>query len=127
MKLIIQFPPSVNTYWRAPNKGPLAGRHMISSKGRSYLLETQIQIRKQYPRWIQPFEGPLSISLVFHPPTNVKRDLDNFFKAPFDAMTKLGVWLDDSQVKKIIAEWGPKVKGGSIELTISAYDEGATV
>ncbi|NYK51089.1 hypothetical protein GPV78_24585, partial [Salmonella enterica subsp. enterica serovar Typhimurium] len=25
MRLVLPFPPSVNTYWRAPNKGPLAG------------------------------------------------------------------------------------------------------
>ncbi|MGS6196980.1 RusA family crossover junction endodeoxyribonuclease, partial [Enterobacter hormaechei] len=23
MKLVLPFPPSINTYWRAPNKGPL--------------------------------------------------------------------------------------------------------
>jgi crossover junction endodeoxyribonuclease RusA len=33
MKLVLPFPPSVNTYWRAPNKGPLKGRHLISEKG----------------------------------------------------------------------------------------------
>ncbi|WP_320725879.1 phage antirepressor KilAC domain-containing protein [Enterobacter ludwigii] len=36
MKLVLPFPPSVNTYWRAPNKGPLKGRHLISEKGRAY-------------------------------------------------------------------------------------------
>lgn len=30
MKLVLPFPPSVNTYWRAPNKGPLAGRHLLA-------------------------------------------------------------------------------------------------
>lgn len=26
MKLILPFPPSVNTYWRHPNKGAFAGK-----------------------------------------------------------------------------------------------------
>ncbi|MGQ0421600.1 hypothetical protein ACT4US_24475, partial [Bacillus sp. HC-Mk] len=36
MKLTLPFPPSVNTYWRAPNSGPLKGRHLISARGRAY-------------------------------------------------------------------------------------------
>lgn len=35
MKLVLPFPPSVNAYWRAPNKGHLAGRHLISADGNS--------------------------------------------------------------------------------------------
>lgn len=32
MKLILPFPPGVNTYWRAPNSDPVEGRHLISAK-----------------------------------------------------------------------------------------------
>ncbi|WP_424840318.1 RusA family crossover junction endodeoxyribonuclease [Serratia marcescens] len=45
--------------------------------------------------------------------------MDNYFKALFDAMTQAGVWLDDSQIKRIEAEWGPVTKGGKVELRIS--------
>ena len=31
MKLILPFPPSVNTYWRHPNKGAFAGKSLISA------------------------------------------------------------------------------------------------
>lgn len=34
MKLILPFPPSVNTYWRHPNKGAFAGKSLISAAGR---------------------------------------------------------------------------------------------
>ncbi|EOX9973808.1 crossover junction endodeoxyribonuclease, partial [Escherichia coli] len=36
MKLILPFPPSVNTYWRHPNKGAFAGKSLISSAGRKF-------------------------------------------------------------------------------------------
>ncbi|EBN6953135.1 crossover junction endodeoxyribonuclease [Salmonella enterica subsp. enterica serovar Cerro] len=36
MKLILPFPPSVNTYWRHPNKGAFAGKSLISAAGRKF-------------------------------------------------------------------------------------------
>ncbi|WP_414162028.1 hypothetical protein ACMGG9_07830 [Serratia sp. BNK-10] len=33
--------------------------------------------------------------------------------------THAGVWLDDSQIKRIEAEWGPVTKGGKVELRFS--------
>lgn len=35
------------------------------------------------------------------------RDLDNYNKALFDALTHAGVWEDDRQVKRMLVEWGP--------------------
>ncbi|EPH6477378.1 RusA family crossover junction endodeoxyribonuclease, partial [Yersinia enterocolitica] len=34
-----------------------------------------------------------------------------------------GVWADDSQVKKLMIEWGPIVKGGKIEIVISEVNK----
>ncbi|EPX8647160.1 crossover junction endodeoxyribonuclease, partial [Escherichia coli] len=36
MKLILPFPPSVNTYWRHPNKGAFAGKSLISAAGSKF-------------------------------------------------------------------------------------------
>ena len=33
MKLILPFPPSVNTYWRHPNKGAFAGKSLKARRG----------------------------------------------------------------------------------------------
>ncbi|CNJ14949.1 Crossover junction endodeoxyribonuclease rusA [Yersinia aldovae] len=119
MKLTLPFPPSVNSYWRAPSKGPLAGRHLISVKGRQFRSEALACILEQLRRVPRTIIDPVAVAIVFYPPNLIRRDLDNFLKAPLDALTHAGVWADDSQVKKLTIEWGPIVKGGKIEILIS--------
>ncbi|MCF3687178.1 hypothetical protein L2E26_25425, partial [Salmonella enterica subsp. enterica serovar Weltevreden] len=54
MKLILPFHPIVNTYWRAPNKRPLAGRHLISADGRNYQSAACVAISEQLRRLPKP-------------------------------------------------------------------------
>ena len=54
MKLVLPFPPSVNTYWRAPNSGPLKGRHLISQKGREFQSAACAAIIEQLRRLPKP-------------------------------------------------------------------------
>lgn len=53
------------------------------------------------------------------------RDLDNYNKALFDVLTHAGVWEDDSQVKRMLVEWGPVIPEGKVEITISKYEKTA--
>ncbi|HEJ7989838.1 TPA: RusA family crossover junction endodeoxyribonuclease [Serratia liquefaciens] len=119
MELILPFPPSVNGYWRSPNKGSSRGRTLVSERGRAFQAEAIAQVMEQLRRRPKPISADISVVVVFYPPTKARRDLDNFFKALFDAMTQAGVWLDDSQIKHIDAKWGPVIKGGKVELQIS--------
>ncbi len=57
------------------------------------------------------------------PPDNRIRDLDNYNKALFDALTNAGVWEDDRQVKRMLVEWGPVIPEGKVEITISKYEK----
>ncbi|EKN4866852.1 RusA family crossover junction endodeoxyribonuclease [Yersinia enterocolitica] len=123
MKLTLPFPPSVNSYWRAPSKGPLAGRHLISVKGRQFRSEALACILEQLRRVPKAITDPVAVSIVFYPPNLIRRDLDNFLKAPLDALTHAGVWVDDSQVKRLTIEWGPITKGGKIEIVISEVNK----
>lgn len=122
MKLVLPFPPSVNTYWRAPNKGPLAGRHLVSADGRKYQSAACAAIIEQLRRLPKPFTEPVAVDITLYPPNSARRDLDNFNKALFDALTHAGVWKDDSQVKRMLVEWGPVVPKGRVEITISKYE-----
>lgn len=127
MKLTLPFPPSVNSYWRAPNKGPLAGRHLISAKGRKYQSDACAAIIEQLRRLPKPSSALAAVEIILFPPDARRRDLDNYNKALFDALTHAGVWEDDSQVKRMVIEWGPVVVNGKVEITISQYNPAGAV
>ncbi len=122
MKLVLPFPPSVNTYWRAPNKGPLKGRHLISAKGRAYQSAACVAIVEQLRFLPKPSTAPAAVEIILYPPDERRRDVDNYNKALFDALTHAGIWEDDSQVQKMLVEWGPKVPGGRVEISIKKHE-----
>ena len=122
MNLTLPFPPSLNTYWRAPNKGPLAGRHLISAKGRAYQSDACAAIIEQLHKLPKPSSAPAAVEIILFPPDARRRDIDNYNKALFDALTHAGIWEDDSQIKRMLVEWGPVVKKGKVEITISKYE-----
>lgn len=122
MRLILPFPPSVNTYWRAPNSGPLKGRHLISAKGRAFQSAACAAIIEQLRRLPKPSSEPAAVDIVLFPPDKRRRDIDNYNKALFDALTHAGVWEDDSQVKRMMIEWGPVTPGGKVDITITKYE-----
>ncbi|EMA1799446.1 RusA family crossover junction endodeoxyribonuclease [Cronobacter turicensis] len=122
MKLTLPFPPSVNKYWRAPNKGPLAGRHLISAKGRAYQSEACAAIIEQLRKLPKPSSAPAAVEIFLFPPDARRRDIDNYNKALFDALTHAGIWEDDSQIKRMLVEWGPVTPKGKVEITISKYE-----
>lgn len=101
ISIALPWPPSVNTYWRHPNRGPLAGRHLISWQGRAYRA-TVIGIA---PRLL--LTGRLAVHVVATPPDKRRRDIDNILKSCLDSLTHAGVWLDDEQIDdlRITREW----------------------
>lgn len=121
MKLILPFPPSVNTYWRAPNKGPLKGRHLISAAGRKYQSAACAAVLDQLRRLPKPSTELAAVEILLFPPDARRRDIDNYNKALLDSLTHAGVWEDDRQVKRMLVEWGPVVKGGRVEISITRY------
>ncbi|UXO69965.1 RusA family crossover junction endodeoxyribonuclease [Pantoea dispersa] len=118
MKLILPFPPSVNTYWRNTRKGVL-----ISASGRSFRSNALADIMEQLRRAPEPITVNVSVSVILYPPDKRPRDLDNYLKAAFDSLTHAGVWVDDKQIKRFAVEWGPLTKGGKTEITINPYSE----
>lgn len=116
VELTLPFPPSVNRYWRAPTTGKLAGRHLISEAGRNYRREAIAMIRDQYKG--EPLSGRLEVTLILCPPDRRKRDIDNYCKGLFDAMSHAGFWLDDEQIDRLTIIKDAPQKGGQCFLEV---------
>ncbi|ECD4797487.1 crossover junction endodeoxyribonuclease, partial [Salmonella enterica subsp. enterica serovar Cotham] len=64
MKLTLPFPPSVNTYWRHPNKGPFAGKNLISVAGRKFRSATCAAIIEQLRRLPKPTSTHAAVEII---------------------------------------------------------------
>ena len=117
MKLILPFPPSVNTYWRNTRKGVL-----ISASGRCFRSNAFAAVLEQLKRRPQPITVNVQVTVLLFPPDKRQRDLDNYLKALFDSLTHAGVWGDDSQIKRFSVEWGATMKKGKAEVTITPFE-----
>ncbi len=75
---------------------------------------------------VAPFKGTFSgsdllqMSLTIYPPDKKRRDLDNVFasmKSTIDGMCK-AIEIDDSQIRRVMLEWGGVVENGAVELEL---------
>lgn len=64
--------------------------------------------------------GPLVATWVLAPPDRRARDCDNVRKVVGDALTKAGLWQDDSNkvLVREVFEWTDPLSGGQILLTV---------
>lgn len=96
--LVLPYPPSMNGYWRSLRTGRMAGRVLISERGRAFRKDVEAAARLQE---IARLEGPLKVTLWLHPPDRRRRDIDNPIKPLLDALTHAGAWSDDSQIREL--------------------------
>ncbi|MBK4989785.1 RusA family crossover junction endodeoxyribonuclease [Pseudomonas sp. S36] len=119
--LHLPYPPSVNTYWRHPTTGKLAGRHLISEKGRKYRADVCWSI----PYAIQKLSGRLRVTIECFPPDKRRRDLDNVAKGLLDALSHAGVWHDDEQIDDLRIVRRETTKGGAVRVRIEPMEAAA--
>ncbi|MGU5819483.1 RusA family crossover junction endodeoxyribonuclease [Aeromonas caviae] len=112
----LPWPPSTNRIWRnvAVSGKP---RTLLSQEGRVYrkAAADACLLAKLAGKQIS---DRLALRLVVQAPDRRARDLDNTVKAVQDALTHAGVWLDDSQIDRLLVERGPVVKGGMVSVTV---------
>lgn len=109
MRLVLPFPPSVNTYYRSISRGGHATA-IISASGRAFRGVVKSAVGFVHPD--RRLTGRLSVTVELFPPDRRRRDIDNYIKALLDAITHAGVWEDDSQIDCISVFRCSRVAGG---------------
>lgn len=124
IEITLPWPPSVNSYWRTPRSGPLAGRTMISEAGREYRAAVADQVLIQ--RAAHRLAMPLSVDIEVIEPDRRVRDLDNLLKATLDSLTHAGVWEDDHQIDELRV-WRIRGRiGGMLKIRICPSKEASS-
>lgn len=115
LAMCLPWPPSLNTYYRSLNKGPLAGRVLISEKGRDYRAHVQMLVRG-----VNAFVGGrIKIELGAYPPDKRARDLDNLLKCVLDSLQEARIIENDSMIDDLQIIRGEVRKGGEMHVKIS--------
>jgi crossover junction endodeoxyribonuclease RusA len=88
---------------------------LISKKGREYrkAVADQVLIQKA----AKHYQGKIKMSIEAWRPDERRRDLDNLLKAPLDALTHAGVYLDDHLIVHLTIYWADD-KGGKLKIKI---------
>lgn len=103
IEIELPYPPSANHYWRhIPIPGrKMAVRVLISEEGRNYIEKVERAVRKS---GLKKMSGALAVKLSIYCPNWRRRDIDNLRKPLYDALSKAGVWEDDSFVAYDVAQ-----------------------
>ena len=97
------------------------GRHYLVQEAKDYFADVMMAVAMQGANIRS--EEPLRLQVLLYPPDKRRRDMDNAWKVIGDAMTKAGVWLDDSQIRAKLIEWQDPIKGGKVLVNVAPYVE----
>lgn len=103
----LPWPPSVNDYYTRTKFGGLA----VKKRGKNYReITAQTLMLAGWPESV----GKVRVQLQLHAPDNRRRDSDNIKKCLFDALTKAGLYSDDSLIDDDHTRWGDEIIPGGV-------------
>jgi len=114
IKLTLPWPdkelsPNAHLHWRDKTE------YQVAATNTGYLL-----VREKYGNQPGNFIGDLALTLTFYPPDRRRRDADNLLaslKHHIDGVCQ-AAGADDSQIKRVVLEWGDVVVGGKVKLSL---------
>lgn len=109
IELTLPYPPSVNAYWRSVRVGN-RNQVLVSKAGRDF--QHKVRLAVLIARAVKQYSGRLIVEVMLHPADNRKRDIDNSLKSLLDALGKSGVYLDDSQIDRLVVSRHEQCPGG---------------
>jgi len=123
VRLIIPYPPALNSLYRAGN-----GKYWMTQKGKDYKTEIAIILRAQkLPYYTK--DQRLSMTLLVTPPDRRKRDIDGILKLLCDSLQRKlpfnpGLYEDDFQIRRLLVEMKEPAKDkiGVVEVFIEEYN-----
>lgn len=131
IELTLPYPPTVNSYWRTSVNKPKRIASLCDSIGKKrpqinvFISEKGQQFRTNVmeavliARAAKRLSGRLQLDVVLHPADARVRDIDNCLKALLDSLSHAGVYVDDSQIDRLIVCRGEIIKGGQCRVLIS--------
>lgn len=101
------------------------GVHYKTAPAKAYEVAVAMVVRMaRQAGQIEPgaLVGPLVATWVLAPPDRRARDCDNVRKVAGDALTRAGLWADDSNqvLVREVFDWTAPEPGGQILLTVGA-------
>lgn len=117
LRLVLPWPPSVNTYYRAVPRGKIAV-NILSKQGREYKAKACAIIND---RTFETMLGRLKVRYSFHAPDRRLRDIGNHIKAVDDVMQLAGVFKDDYQIDDQHLTRGGLFPGGAVVVDVLEY------
>ena len=113
LKIMIPFPPSVNTYW-----GFKGSRRFLTSRAKVF----KDVVAAEFVRCgHQGFgQSRLAVTIKLYPPDRRVRDIDNVVKSTLDALCQAGVFVDDGQIDMLHVTRENVIKWGAAEIFIES-------
>ena len=114
MNIRLDYPPSINHYWRHNR-----GAHHISAEGKAYRASVINQVTVA-----SPYTGRLGVQLELFMPDRRDRDIDNVCKAVLDSLQHAGVYESDCQIDELIVKRLGVDPPGCVDVTVEQLKEG---